>query len=164
MLCWPLCSCLHWCQCSHLTGLFAVVAMGLLPLLSRCLHCCCTGIVVLVAFALLVVVLALLPLLHWHCDIIVLASSPTSLRWHCCHCFDGAIAVVQVSLPLLHCHCCCHCAGIVAVVALALSPSMRLLFLPLLHWRCLSHCACVFAIIALAWVNSKEPSLSRISP
>jgi hypothetical protein len=144
LLCWPLCHC---CD-----GAIAIVAQAPLPLLQwRCCPCC-TGIVA-------VILLMLLSLLCWCHHIVVLASSPTLLRWHCCRLCNGAIPVPQVSSPLL-CWCCLPCcAGIVAIIALVLWPSMHwhccrhlamLASMPLLHLRCCNSCNDAVAIVVLA--------------
>jgi len=76
--------------------------------------------------------------------------------WCLRRCFAGIVAVVAlVSLPSLHC--CHHCAGIVVLIAMVLTPTgvfagIPLASTPLLrwgfHWRhCWHH---VFAVVALA--------------
>ncbi len=137
-LCWPLCHCWN--------GAISVIVQ--VPLLLLCWRCCphCTGVVAIVA-------LALLSLLRW----CALALSPTLLRRNCCRNWNGAVAIAQVSLPLLHLHHLpCH-AGIFVVVALVLLPSMHLRCCivvlassPLLHWHLCHHCAGIVAIVAMA--------------
>jgi hypothetical protein len=76
-------------------------------------------------------------------NVVALASLPT-LRWHCHPCHAG---IFGVSSSLLQwCPLCPRCAGIVVVVALALSPS--------LHWCHCPCCADLVAVVALVLMTS----------
>jgi hypothetical protein len=79
-------SLMYRCLCSP--GIFAIIAIMLLPLLQCC---CChhqAGVVILVT----------------------MASSPLSLCRHLCHCHDGVIAlnIARALSPFLHWHHCCY--------------------------------------------------------
>ncbi len=109
----------HHCQC---TGIFAIETMALLPSLHwrQCQDC--TGIV-----------LSLLPLCcsPYHADLFALMS-----HWHhhrhytcavapvnlaCLRCYTSVVALVTLALlPLVCWHYCPHCAGLFALVVLAL--------------------------------------------
>jgi hypothetical protein len=80
-----------------------------------------------------IVAITLLPLLKWHCcchqagvvALIMLASLPSSMRGHLCHCHDGIVALVAlVPLPTLH-GCCCPCCTKVAFIILLTSLPSR---------------------------------------
>ncbi len=79
-----------------LTGIVAVIAIVLL-LLGRFLCLCCAGVVSLV-------MLALLPLLHWCC---------------CPQCVGVVFVIVQVLPILLRWRLCHSCAGVIAIIAMA---------------------------------------------
>jgi hypothetical protein len=107
----------HHCQC---TGIFAVVTMASLPLLCWCYCQDCTGIVS--------------PLLSLHCspycaDLFVLMS-----HWH--HHRHYTRVVAPVNLACLRC-----CASVVALVTLALLPSVR--------WHHCPHCAGLLTLVVL---------------
>ncbi len=110
------------CRCLCIPGIFAIIAIMLLPLL-QCCHCHCqAGVVILVT----------------------MASSPLSLRRHLCRCQDGVIALVaQVPSPTLHGRYPPCCTGIIVIIPLISLPSLCLgivtvdasTLLPPLSWR-----------------------------
>ncbi len=85
------------CRCLCSPGIFAIIAIMLLPSL-QCPHCHCqAGVVVLVT----------------------MASSPLSLHKHLCRCHNGIIALVAlVPSPTLHgCYPPC-CTGMIVIIPL----------------------------------------------
>jgi hypothetical protein len=143
----PLLQC---CHCHHQAGVIALVTMTWLPLSMRRRLCCCHNSIV---------------------ALIALAPCPT-LQGHCCPCCAGiAFLIVLTSLPS-------RCMGIITVVALALLPpsswrvcAIALVSLPLSHWRYCPQCTGISALVIQAslpslclhcavdlWVSS--PSLS----
>ena len=99
----------------------AIVTMALLPLL-RWRHCQdCTGIV--------------LPLLPLCCS--PYRADLFALMLHWCHYPHYTGVVAPINLACLHC-----CASVLALVTLALSPSVR--------WHYCPHCAGLFALVVLA--------------
>ncbi len=119
LLRWPHCRCcngpiavvalallpsLWWCCCCCCAGAFAIVAPALSSLLCWCCCCHCAGIVIWS---------------RWRCHIVVLALSPTFLRW--------------ALLPLLQC-CCCCCAGFFAFVVLAWTSLSRCSLKTIFKW------------------------------
>jgi hypothetical protein len=86
----------------HSPGIFAVVAITLLPLLQwqRCHRQ--AGVIALVMMAL----------------------SPSSMRRRLCHCHNGVVTLIALApLSTLHKRCCPCCAGVVVLIALTSFPS-----------------------------------------
>jgi hypothetical protein len=91
-------------------GILALNAMALLPSICRhlcyCHNCdCCPhddGIVAVVS------VQPSLPSLRWHCHLCNIGIVVLELQWCCCSCCDGVVAVLKLALlPSLqwsHCH------------------------------------------------------------
>jgi hypothetical protein len=161
----------HLCCCQ--AGVVALIAM-VLPLLM-CRRLCSPGIFAIVA-------ILLLPLLLWCCchlqagavALITMASSPSSMHRRLCHCHNGILALVALApLPILqeHCHPCCicvvvlialtplpsRCMGIITVIALVLLPpstwcvcAVALVSLPLSCWHCHPQYAGIIAFVMQA--------------
>ncbi len=159
-----------WHHCRWCAGIFAIVAMLIVVLVTMALlllliHRHVAAGVKLVALPLsLVVKLALSSTSWWYCchcvqdfcwcrgcnccphddSIIAIVNVQTSLpssRWHCGPCNNGAVA--------LDSHwCCCTCHdSIVAILKLALLPSLQ--------WHCHHHqCTGVFVVITMALLLS----------
>jgi hypothetical protein len=113
-------SSMYRCLCSP--GIFAIIAIMLFPLLQCCCCHCQAGVVVLV----------------------MMASSPLSLRKNICRCHDGIIALVAlVPSPTLHRHYPPCCTGMIVIIPLTslLSLCMGIvavvapMLLPLSSWR-----------------------------
>jgi hypothetical protein len=149
---------MHRCLCSP--GIFAIIAIFLLPLLQWCSCCLHAGVVALVT----------------------MASSPSSMRRHLCRYQDGVVTphctgtianIAWALLPLLHQLCCLycadlfaltlhehhhsHCTGVVAPVDLAclrcctgVIALVTLALLPLVHWHYPPCCAGLFALVVIA--------------
>ena len=85
------------CRCLCSPGIFAIIALMLLPS-SQCRRCHRqAGVVILV----------------------MMASSQLSLRKHLCHCHDGIIALVAlVPFPTLHGHYPPCCTGMIVIIPL----------------------------------------------
>jgi hypothetical protein len=108
----PLCCYCNGAIANNCAGLFAIIAMALLPLLPRRFCNLCASIDALVA-------LALLLLLRWRCCHCC-SGNITSLRWHhhpLCHAsFVPVVAMVPLPLHSFFCLC---CTGVISIVALA---------------------------------------------
>ncbi len=108
-----------------------------------------------------VVAITLLPLLQWHCchcqegfvALVTMALLPSSMHRHLCHCHNGVVALVALApLPILHGRCCPCCGGIIFLIALTYLPSQCMgvvtaitpALLPPLSW-----CVCVIAQVSL---------------
>ncbi len=138
--------------CPCCTGIFAliVVAMAPLPLLRW--HCCpyC---------ATAVVALALMPLLHWWSPrccgytgiVVTLASLPH------CSCAGIAIVVASALLSLLHWHLCPCCSAMALFPLLhrhcCASIVIALVPLPLLRWLGPCPCSCTGIVAVVAWMS-----------
>ncbi len=157
----------------HQAGVVALIPMVLQ--LSMCRHLCSLGIFAIVA-------ILLLPLTQWRCcrlqagvvALVTMASLPSSMRRRLCHCHNDVAALVAlVPSPTLHGHCCLcctgvvilialtsllsHCMGIVTIVAPVLLPQLSccvctiaLVLLPLSRWHCCPWCADIITLIAQA--------------
>jgi hypothetical protein len=169
---------MHRRLCCPRAGVIALIAMVLPSLMRR--HLCSPGIFAIIA-------IKLLPLLQWRCcnlqagvvALVMMASLPSSMHKRLCHCHDGIVALVAlVPSPTLHrsCHSCCtsvavlialtslpsRCMSIVTIIApvllLALTwhvCAIALVSLPLSRWPCCPWCA---GIITLA-VQASFPLL-----
>jgi hypothetical protein len=108
--------------CYHQAGIVTLIAIVLSSLMCRCL--CSPGIFAIIA-------IMLLPLLQGRCcnsqagvvALITMESSPSSLRRRLCRCHDGVVALVAlVPLPTLHGHCTPCCAGIIVIISMTSLP------------------------------------------
>jgi hypothetical protein len=148
----------RWQCCLCCTGLIALVALT-----SAYWQCCLQHIII--------AELASLLALHWcpckyHAGVVtvvVLASLPL-LHWHLCPCAGPTTSIVLASLPSRWHHC-PHCAGICPIATLQHVVITELASLLVLRWRphehragviagvCWHHCqhrAGVFVLVALA--------------
>jgi hypothetical protein len=139
-------------RCLCRPGVFAIVAIMLLPSpqWQRC--CCQSGDVALVTMVL----------------------SPSLMHRHLCHCHNGIVALIALApLPTLHGRCCPCCANVVVLIALTSLPSrcvsivtviapallprsrwhvcaIALVSLPLSCWNCHPWCTDISALVAKA--------------
>ena len=91
------------CRCLSSPGIFAIIAIMLLPSLQCCPCHPQAGVVLLVT----------------------MASSPLSVRRHLCHCHDGVIALVALVLSTtLHRRYPPCCTGIIVIIPLTSLPSL----------------------------------------
>ncbi len=137
---------------SRRAGVVTLIAMVLSS--SMCRYLCSPGIFAIIA-------IMVLPLLQCHCChcqagvvvLVMMASSPLSLRRHLCRCHDGVIALVAlVPSPTLHgCYPPC-CTGIIVIIPLT-CPYFAWALSPLLHRRCYPRRAGMFAPLSVDKTN-----------
>jgi hypothetical protein len=102
----------------HRAGIITLIAMVLSSLMCRCL--CSPGIFAIIA----IILLPSLQCCCCHCQagvfiLVMMASSPLSLRRHLCRCYDGDIALVAlVPSPTLRGHYPPCCTGIIIIIPL----------------------------------------------
>ncbi len=156
--------------CCHQAGIVALDAMVSPLSMHRLL--CTPGIFAVIA-------ITLLPFARWHCcrcqagvvALVTMASLSSSIRRCLCHHHDGIVALVALApLPTLHryyCPCCasilflialtdltsCH-MGVVTIIAPVLLPplswcvcAIALVSLPLSHWHCCLWCTGISTLV-----------------
>jgi hypothetical protein len=135
------------CLCRHCASIVALVALESLLLFCWCCCHCYAGVITL---------------LCWHCHplccagiVAAIAMAPSLLRRFLLLCCTDVISLVALA-SLLSLRWCCgpQCAGIVAIIALALSP------VPLAVMASLPCCAGIIVVVAMAPLPSLHWLLS----
>ncbi len=148
-------SSMHRCLCCHQAGIVALAVMGLTLLMCR--YHCSPGVFAIIAIALL----PLLQLHHCHCQagvvaLVLMMLLPSLMRRHLCHCHNGIVVLIALApLSTLHRSCPPCCTGIIVLIALTSFPShcmgVATIITPaLLHPS--SWCVCAVVLVLLHWL------------